>query len=318
MEKYVLSFKEIDKTSLPYVGGKGANLGEMTKGGFPIPQGFCVTTWAYRAFIQQSREISTLLDQLVQLNPEDLEQIRELGKRIREHLQSLSMPKDIKACILEAFQAAGKDKAYAVRSSATAEDLPILEEAQTLKDKGILREKEDVFYLTLDELIALDESKYEGSTFYETTLNGATLKNATFNMTSLNDITSKETTSEKNTSIFSKTLWIVMSISAISLLYFISISHLFMFNLLNAIIGLCVGGIMSTFMINSQNAVESKDRTVLSGLIQLGRYMGASVGVTFFAGVLPDLSLINSVMEFTGAFGLLVGLSVLGFVNEMI
>lgn len=121
-----------------------------------------------------------------------------------------------------------------------------------------------------------------------------------------------------NSTVFSKSLWIVMSISAISLLYFISISNLIMFNLLNAVIGLCVGGIMSTFMINSQNAVGSEDRTVLSGLIQLGRYMGASVGVTFFAGILPDPSLINSVMEFTGAIGLLVGLSVLGLVNEVV
>ncbi len=121
-----------------------------------------------------------------------------------------------------------------------------------------------------------------------------------------------------NSTLFSKTLWIMMSISSISLLYFIGTGNLIMFNLLNTVIGLCVGGIMSTFMINSQNAVKSEERTVLSGLIQLGRYMGASVGVTFFAGILPDISLLNSVMEFTGAFGLLVGLSLLGLVNEVV
>lgn len=121
-----------------------------------------------------------------------------------------------------------------------------------------------------------------------------------------------------NSTIFSKALWIAMSTCSISLLYFISINHLIMFKLLNATIGMCVGGIMSTFMINSQNAVASEDRTVLSGLIQLGRYMGASVGVTFFAGVLPDISLINNVMQFSGAFGLLVLFSLLGFVNELL
>jgi hypothetical protein len=58
MEKYILYFNEIDKTSLPYVGGKGANLGEMTKAGFPVPQGFCITTWAYRTFVEKSKEMN--------------------------------------------------------------------------------------------------------------------------------------------------------------------------------------------------------------------------------------------------------------------
>lgn len=124
MEKYVLNFNEIDKTCLSYVGGKGANLGEMTKAGFPVPQGFCVTTWAYRTFIQQSMEINSLFNELERINTDDLEQTHKLGKSIREHLQSMSMPDDIRADILKAFKAAGKDKAYAVRSSATAEDLP--------------------------------------------------------------------------------------------------------------------------------------------------------------------------------------------------
>ncbi|NLL51697.1 MAG: MFS transporter [Peptococcaceae bacterium] len=121
-----------------------------------------------------------------------------------------------------------------------------------------------------------------------------------------------------NSTIFIKTIWIVMSISSISILYFISLRHLIVFNLLNTIIGLCLGTIMSTFMINSQNAVKSEDRTVLSGLIQLGRYMGASVGVTIFAGVLPEVGMINSVSQFAGAFGVLVVLSVLGLLNEVL
>lgn len=124
MDKYVLNFNEIDKTYLPYVGGKGANLGEMTKAGFPVPQGFCVTTEAYRTFIQESKEINELLNQLDEINSEDLEQIAKLGQSIREHLNSISMPEGIKAVILKAWEASGKDKAYAVRSSATAEDLP--------------------------------------------------------------------------------------------------------------------------------------------------------------------------------------------------
>ncbi len=65
MEKYVLYFNEIDKNNLPSVGGKGANLGEMTKAGFPVPQGFCVSTWAYQTFIQTSSEMSKLFDLLI-------------------------------------------------------------------------------------------------------------------------------------------------------------------------------------------------------------------------------------------------------------
>lgn len=124
MQKYVLYFNEIDKKHLTYVGGKGANLGEMTKAGFPVPQGFCVTTEAYRTFIETSKEMSGFYDLLDQVRPDRLETIRSLGQRIRKHLKSLSMPEDVKSSILEAWKITGQVQAYAVRSSATAEDLP--------------------------------------------------------------------------------------------------------------------------------------------------------------------------------------------------
>ncbi|MGF9714652.1 phosphoenolpyruvate synthase [Paenibacillus naphthalenovorans] len=121
---YVLNFQSIDKSHLPAVGGKGANLGELTRAGFPVPQGFCVTTAAYRQFIQSSREMKELFDQLDRVSHEQLEQIRILGQRIREHLTSLSMPNSVKSAISKAWETTGKAQAYAVRSSATAEDLP--------------------------------------------------------------------------------------------------------------------------------------------------------------------------------------------------
>jgi len=124
MERFVLNFSEIDKTCLHDVGGKGANLGEMTKAGFPIPQGFCITTGAYRNFIQTSLVMKGLFDQLEKINPNDLDQICKLGQSIREHLCSIHMPEDIQSAVFKAWQTAGKEKAYAVRSSATAEDLP--------------------------------------------------------------------------------------------------------------------------------------------------------------------------------------------------
>ncbi|MEH7504171.1 phosphoenolpyruvate synthase [Neobacillus drentensis] len=124
MVQYVLSFNEIDKSSLPFVGGKGANLGEMSRAGFPIPQGFCITTFAYRAFLGTSDEMDELFSLLDQLKPDQLDEIRNLGKRIRASLESLTMPDDIRSAILAAWKRIGTDSAYAIRSSATAEDLP--------------------------------------------------------------------------------------------------------------------------------------------------------------------------------------------------
>jgi len=112
-------------------------------------------------------------------------------------------------------------------------------------------------------------------------------------------------------------LWIVILSSSILMMYSVNIGNLVVFSLFNIIIGLCTGGIMATFLINSQNAISNEDRTVLSGLIQLGRYFGASIGVTLFAGMLPEVSLINELGEFMGAFGLLIALCVIGLINEI-
>ena len=75
---------------------------------------------------------------------------------------------------------------------------------------------------------------------------------------------------------------------------------------------------MATFLINSQNAISNEDRATLSGLIQLGRYFGASLGVTLLTGILPEVTLISGIGQFTGAFGLLVALCAAGLINEVI
>ncbi|PSL31652.1 phosphoenolpyruvate synthase [Planomicrobium soli] len=124
MKPYVLDFNEIDKTHLSSVGGKGANLGEMVKAGFPVPQGFCVSTLAYRTFLQTSTMMEHFYEELDKLHFDDLQQISSLARQIREHLASLAMPEEVRNSIVSSWQAKGKDKAYAVRSSATAEDLP--------------------------------------------------------------------------------------------------------------------------------------------------------------------------------------------------
>ncbi|TVY07741.1 phosphoenolpyruvate synthase [Paenibacillus cremeus] len=125
MSPYVLEFSRIDKSSLPHVGGKGANLGEMTLAGFPVPSGFCVTTDAYRDFLAQSEQMAGYFQQLDAIQADQLNEIAVLGRAIREHLEQVAIPEAIRAAIVAGWKQAGEQEAYAVRSSATAEDLPM-------------------------------------------------------------------------------------------------------------------------------------------------------------------------------------------------
>src|SRR5262245_25340763 len=124
MDPYVLPFSDVGADSVALVGGKGANLGEMARAGFPVPAGFCVTTAAYREFVAASPELDGLLDALEGTDPGDLSRMGELGERIRDHLTSLPVPDAVRASVLSAWRETGPGHSYAVRSSATAEDLP--------------------------------------------------------------------------------------------------------------------------------------------------------------------------------------------------
>lgn len=117
---------------------------------------------------------------------------------------------------------------------------------------------------------------------------------------------------------FPRVLWGVSVASAAVMYFAMGNSSPVMFSVLTGFLGLCLGGIMATLLINSQNAVSSEDRTVLSGLVQLARYLGAAVGVTILTGMLPDVGQISGTVEFVGAFSALVGLYVLGLANELI
>src|SRR5262249_52891004 len=97
MEPYTLSFNDVDGARLPEVGGKGANLGELTRAGFPVPPGFCVTTAAYRDFVRTSGELDALLDALDQLTHEDLDKIGTIGARAREPLEALAIPAGVRS-----------------------------------------------------------------------------------------------------------------------------------------------------------------------------------------------------------------------------
>jgi rifampicin phosphotransferase len=123
--QYVLDLHEVDRTQVAVVGGKGANLGGLSRiDGISVPGGFCVTTDAFRQIVAQAPSIDDQLDELARSNPQDREAIRTLGARIRRTVEEIAIPGDLAAAITSALARHGEQAAYAVRSSATAEDLP--------------------------------------------------------------------------------------------------------------------------------------------------------------------------------------------------
>src|ERR671917_1371487 len=122
---YVLGFQEIDQTQVAVVGGKGAHLGELSRiEGLRVPAGFCVTTDAFQRILAEAPSIDDRLDRLSRLKPDDREVIRALSAEIRRTLEGIAIPDDLAAAITRPLARLGEQGAYAVRSSATAEDLP--------------------------------------------------------------------------------------------------------------------------------------------------------------------------------------------------
>ena len=125
MNSYVLSFQEIDKTKISMVGGKGANLGELSRiTEILVPEGFCVTTEAYKKITENNEELKGLLDELSHFGVEDIEKIREISSEIRKVIEGITIPEVISEEIARFILRLGEKDSYAVRSSATAEDLP--------------------------------------------------------------------------------------------------------------------------------------------------------------------------------------------------
>jgi pyruvate,water dikinase len=125
MSSYVLGFHDIDKTKLTLVGGKGANLGELSRiEGIVVPDGFCISTEAYKRIIGETPSLNQLLDQLSLLNVHDRDKIGELSGEIRRVIEAIAIPEDTTEEIAHFLSRLGEKNAYAVRSSATAEDLP--------------------------------------------------------------------------------------------------------------------------------------------------------------------------------------------------
>ena len=132
MSQYIKWFNELSIEDVDLVGGKNASLGEMyqnlTGEGIRIPNGFAITADAYRTILDSNDAWEKLHAQLDDLNPDDVAQLQECGKRCREIIYDCTLPDDIVTQISNAYEALkmeyGEDVTLAVRSSATAEDSP--------------------------------------------------------------------------------------------------------------------------------------------------------------------------------------------------
>jgi pyruvate,water dikinase len=129
IETYILWLTEVDKEDIALVGGKGANLGEMAKSGIPVPPGFIVTSQAYFSFLDKTKLKPKIKASLQDVNPENTRKLNAAAKEIQKEILSAKMPPELIREIEAAYGKLGEkirrpDPYVAVRSSATAEDLP--------------------------------------------------------------------------------------------------------------------------------------------------------------------------------------------------
>ena len=130
--KFILWFNEIWIEDVPLVGGKNASLGEMytnlTPKGVNIPYGFAITAYAYRCLLEQTGAQEKIKEILSDLNTEDMDNLAERGAKVRRLIKNLEFPEDLRKAIIDSYKKMeemyGKNIDVAVRSSATAEDLP--------------------------------------------------------------------------------------------------------------------------------------------------------------------------------------------------
>ena len=122
----MLNLREIDRTQVALAGGKGAHLGALRQiDGVRVPPGFCVTTDAFQRVVAQAPAIDDQLDRLSRLEPDDREAVRALSAEVRRTIEGTAIADDVAAEISRASARLGEDVACSVRSSATAEDLPM-------------------------------------------------------------------------------------------------------------------------------------------------------------------------------------------------
>ena len=126
-QKYIAWFKEIHKEDIPLVGGKGANLGEMYNFGIPVPPGFVISSQAYFYFLEQNNLQPKIKSILTEVNRDDPSSYTAVSDKIKKVFQKAIFPRDLALEIMKSYLKLGNNINHtlvAVRSSATAEDLP--------------------------------------------------------------------------------------------------------------------------------------------------------------------------------------------------
>jgi len=132
MQNYIKYFNEIDIQDVPEVGGKNASLGEMfqklTSKGVQIPDGFATTSAAYWLFLEEAQLKDKIFKELGKMDKKDFSNLKEVGAAVRKYIQKAEFPQAIRISVEKGYDALvkkyGKEISLAVRSSATAEDLP--------------------------------------------------------------------------------------------------------------------------------------------------------------------------------------------------
>jgi len=119
----ILSFEEVGKKDISLVGGKGANLGEMLRHGIPVPPGYVVTAPAYSYFLEQAQLKAPIQKLLDKLDASDTRALQDISAQIKELITGAPMPANIAEAVEQGYRRLGGGP-VAVRSSATAEDLP--------------------------------------------------------------------------------------------------------------------------------------------------------------------------------------------------
>ncbi|MGQ9781941.1 MAG: phosphoenolpyruvate synthase [Nitrososphaeria archaeon] len=128
-DKFYIDFEELRREDVPLVGGKNSSLGEMVNAGIPVPPGFALTSAGYDYFIEASGVAPKIVESLSGLDTNDLDKLTQTSRKIRALIESCEFPKALEDGLMEHYKALGKkigisNPEVAVRSSATAEDLP--------------------------------------------------------------------------------------------------------------------------------------------------------------------------------------------------
>lgn len=120
--EFVVPLEKIDKNDTPFVGGKGANLGEMIEAGFPVPTGFCITAHAYETFLKENSLDKKITHLLGTINFSDDDSLNQVCLHIRTIIRHGKIPDEITNAIFDSYSKLGHDPLVAIRSSATSED----------------------------------------------------------------------------------------------------------------------------------------------------------------------------------------------------